>query len=344
MSINVASEAAQNAVQGAGDDIFSGIQLPGEPTIVTPSAANTAPDTNSVPAGEQDFSIQAFSEAPETDFVGARLAQDDPSLINSDPNTPPNPIQTANPQSSQTATTPAPGQQEQFIGVLQQLIAQNQQLIQDRQAPPPNKVPEKTQAEILSEQIEAMVKKEFPDDDGTVGKFAKLLIGQVQSIREADQQALEGRINASKQAQLEKSIAAEANEVAASILSQGYTFKNPQSQQKFSDYIKDFSLVLTSLHGGSPKQYLPDIQNVINEGVYARATFLGQRAKNNAAGHSPAPKALGITPSAPPNNPQAGVSMNAPISNWEIRQAGYATNAEAVFDDFKKVYDMRRRG
>jgi hypothetical protein len=331
--IPIASDAAQSAVSAAADDVFSGINLPGE----APNAETSNPTSD-----VSDFSVQAFSEAPEADFVGARMLQDDTSAETPLSETP-SPEQT--PVASGTATTPpADSQITMLTSLVQQLMDQNKMLMADR-APKFETPPEKSESELLQEQVDALIKQEFPEDDGTVGKFAKLLMGQVSNMRDADRQRLQAENRKLQSTQMEERVSAEANEVASTVINQGYEFKNKQAEQKFTHLIRDLSLVITSLTPGStPKQHLADIQNVFNEGAYARAKFLGNKAKTIAMGHTQAPRAMNVGAPVANSIPPTGANMNAPISNWEIRQAGYATNADAVFDDYKKVFEMRRRG
>lgn len=345
MSLPVASDAAQAAVMGAGDEIFAGIQLPGdEAHNASIGQGGTTPNSDG-----GDFNLAAFGGNPEPDFVGGRMAQDDQSLVDGfNPNAPEDKSNVAPNQGISAPGTPQQqggDQMTQMMALVTQVMETNRQLIERQNGgQQQQQIKEPSMTEKFVGSLEELVKKEFPDDDGTVAKFAKLLGAQFVGLREQDQQALESRITSAQQAKLDAQIQSEAVNVGQTVLASGYQFKTSEDQKGFADLAQDLALSLVHRYGGTPQKYLDPIQKAFDKAVYAKAAFLGNKAKQTAGGHARNPGQRNIqAPSQVPNNPQGNAQGQAPITNWDIRMAGYSNNAEAVFDDFAKVHEMRRR-
>lgn len=249
-------------------------------------------------------------------------------------------VTAASPGSGQDASgnVPAPqldpNQQFQLMLYQQMQESQKQQMEFQRQLveslrPPKPPAPEVDPLADLPEEFKAI-----PGID----KLARYIHDKNRAEVTGFKTELEDRIkNAARQRTADR-YANEAVGIGSKVLAKGFVFDKPEDSAVVTDGLRDFTLTLADVRGGSPAEYEQAMHRIIDTAVRGRINFLNQQAKAKVAQrHAPAKPQIVATSSIPTTaqNTEPGIA--------EVRAAGYRDLEDARWDDFSKVHAKRAR-
>lgn len=244
----------------------------------------------------------------------------------------------ASPGSGQDTSGNAPAPQldsnQQMMLMMYQQMQQNQQAQAEfqRQLVESLRPPKPADPEV---DPMADLPEKFRNVEG-LSEALKYVYQKNKSDVSAFEQKLEARIQAASQQREADRYAHEAVGLGSKVIARGFIFDQPNDSAVVTDGIRDFSLSLANVRGGSPAAYEQAMNRVIDTAVRGRINFLNQQAKAKVAQKQQPQRPQIVSTSSIPTNAQSQEPSLA-----EVRGAGYRDLEDARWDDFSKVLAKR---
>lgn len=296
------------------------------------------PEANPADVGELYMGIP-IDEARELGLLTGE-AEHDPINGDDAPAESENPAD--NPAAPLNATPANQSQPAQKLDPMQQmvaLLAQNQQKSDERFAALIEQIAPKKENKVVEPEIEIELPEEFNTPE--LKNYGKALIKQVTAMYEArvakSEQALEDRVKAAKDARDTNEYRNQAVGVASKLLSNGFDFTgHDAAKERVTDFLRDGSLIISHVHGGTPAEKEQILTQVFNDAVNAKIRSLNSKAKQKVQAQGHVAKSKQVAPS--------GISQNGQRPTLaEARAAGYKSLFDAGLDFDKKIFEMRAR-
>lgn len=327
------SLSQQTTAQATGPDPAADIGLPPTTTVEEQPKGLTADEANTF----------GWEEPAQADDLEQRLIDPANAETFSDPQTSETEeVTVPSPGSGQDTSGSAPAPQldsnQQMMLMMYQQMKQDQQAQMDfqRQLIESLRPPKAPEPEI---DPMADLPEKFRNIEG-LSDALKYVYQKNDSRVSAFEHKLEDRIKAASQQREADRYTHEAVGLGSKILSRGFAFDQPNESAVVTDAIRDMSLSLANVRGGSPAAYEQAMNRVIDTAVRGRLNFLNQQAKakvqQRQQGQLPAPQV--VSTNAIPRSAQSQEPSLA-----EVRGAGYRDMEDARWDDFSKVLSKRAR-
>lgn len=246
----------------------------------------------------------------------------------------------ASPGSGQDTSGNAPAPQldpnQQMMLMMYQQMQANQQAQMDfqRQLVESIRPPKPAEPEV---DPMADLPEKFRNVEG-LSEALKYVYQKNKSDVSAFEQKLEARIQAATEQREADRYTHEAVGIGSKILQKGFVFDKPNESAVVTDAIRDMSLSLANIRGGTPATYEQAMNRIIDTAVRGRINYMNQQAKAKVAQkHQPQRPQLVSTSSIPAN------AQSQEPSLAEVRGAGYRNMEDARWDDFSKVLAKRAR-
>lgn len=318
------SDPAANA-RDAADSIMQDLDAMSQGSAEAATQASEAAEQQS----DAEFMREFGWDERGSDFA-QEVADDSTSVESAE-------VTAASSGSGQPSPAPAPqldASQQIMLGMFQQMQA-NQQAQEAR----------------FAQMIEALRPKEaapppedpfadLPDEYNTpeIKKFADYMRNKVLSPLEQYKQQMEQRI---AQASHQRTVQQYQHEALSA--GQSWTQKygaQGQDATELSDWIRDQTLILAEAHGGSPAQYAPSIERMIDKAVALKQSQLNSKAKAAVGARRPNAPA---TPRPQANGSTIPSFQNRIPTDAEARAAGYKSAFDSALDGDAKVHKMWAR-